>query len=1775
MDTYFGFTRIVIARLSRALLIAFVGLFVGCSPQEEPAPAQSPGESTPRGVAGDGPVKPHAIFELTIEGLAPTTSGDSLRLSGEVFTPDGADLEAIKKILSAELEDEAVSITWRETADSVRFGFILSAMTQTDQPQELRISWDGTAIGSDQVGQRNVTLPARDTFTVTGARVVREGQMYVEVSFSQPLDPNQNLGGLVQLGGAEVRTRVDGSRLRLFPREQLDGQVLLQVSDLLRSSRGRRLSESHEQELRLTLISPGVRFLSSSSILPPARQISVPFEAASVDSVQVTAFKVFEGNIGQHLQHNSLTDARLDDRTGRYLWRKTYTLPEPATDGWERFNLDLTELMAAHPEGLVQLVLRVDRSNSLYPCDGPRPDRPEDPAPESHEGDWSHQGAAHPSWYRAYYESRGYWVYSERNNPCHESYYRYSNQVSARRSFQVSNLGLLAKLGGDRQVEVVVTRLLDTEPMPDTRIRVYNFQQQRIGEGRTDAYGMASIRADGQPFYLVAEHDDSRGYLRLARNEALPTNQFDVQGEPVRDGLKGFIYGERDVWRPGDDIHLTFILEDQDGLWPEDHPVSLDLFDPQGRKVDSQLARESVNGFYRFTLRTEDTAPTGNWRAVVHLGNRYFDKLLKIETIMPNRLRLDLAFEETPLRLDAMPAQAELSAQWLHGATAAHLRADTEVRLQPKATRFEGYSQFTFDDPAREFASATQPLFEGSLDADGKVTFPVNLPLASPPPGQLSAVFINRVFEPGGAFSTGLRRFDYLPFEQWVGVHVPEGRGYHGAIARDQDHQVTFQSLSSGGTPLADRELDVTLYKVDWRWWWDRGRDNLASFVATESRAPVADQRVQTDAQGRAQWLLAKDQYEWGRYLLRVCDAEGGHCAGELVYLGWSSRESVNPASATQLMLSTDKERYAVGDTASVRLPELASGRVLLSLENGRRVLERRWVDLAPGQTELSIPVTTAMTPNVYVHVALLLPHQQRTSDAPMRLYGVVPLRVEDPATRLTPELDAPEEVRPESRFDVHVNEASGRPMTYTLALVDEGLLGITGYRTPDPHGHFYRREALGVHTWDLFDQVVGAYGASLQRVLAIGGSDADDEADANPRERRFPPVVKFLGPFTLDAGQTQTHTLELPPYLGEVRLMLVAGDQGAYGKAERPVTVTQPLSLLATLPRVVGPGETIALPVQVFATDETIDSVTLDTRTSDLFVLEQGEAELAMDGRQEAIAQLRLRVKDQVGFGEVTVTARSGDETASQTLTIESRAPNPPSVRREQVLLAPGEQWQSSLEAHGLAGTNDASVEVSRLPSLNLEQRLGYLLNYPHGCLEQVTSGAFPQLYLDRLVTLSDAQMQERDVNLQAAIERLSRLQLSSGAFSYWPGERYANEWASLYAGHFLTEARRSGHGVSPEVLSRWLSHERQLARQFGGEGYRQQVQAYRLYVLALAGEAETPAMNRLREQLRQDDDERSSTARRLLASAYFHLGLSDAGRALMPADGQVPMYDDPGYTYGSALRDRAIDLLVQVQAGNTEKAWDQAERVARALSDNDWLSTQSVAWSLVALSTFAGELDADQPMRFALDTDGDWQDVESLNHWYRQRLISTQVAVRNDSEQNLRVLLSNRGTPAAAQEQAEAEGLDLQVRFASLAGDPLSVNELPQGTDFVAEVSVSADFAAIGRARLEDIALSLVMPSGWQIRNERLEGGDAPEGFDYLDIRDDRVLGYFSLWRDHVWQWRYDDERQERVTLRVLLNASYAGEFYLPGWRAEAMYDERINAGTAGQWVRVVQGD
>jgi uncharacterized protein YfaS (alpha-2-macroglobulin family) len=515
-----------------------------------------------------------------------------------------------------------------------------------------------------------------------------------------------------------------------------------------------------------------------------------------------------------------------------------------------------------------------------------------------------------------------------------------------------------------------------------------------------------------------------------------------------------------------------------------------------------------VNGFYTFTMKTSETAPTGNWSAKATLGGTSFTKPIKIETVMPNRLKvaLDLKRDESDLLRasnpectrrasacdDPLRIQGTLFGQWLNGATAAGLKADVKLRLSPAATRFDRNADFVFEDPAREFASEPQEVFEGELDSSGHAAIDRKLGAIQAAPGMLSAAFTSRIFERGGAFSLSYATHTLSPYARYVGLKLPKGDVTRNMLRTDVPHTVELAALTEAGAATDIEEVEVTLYKVEWKWWWDKSGDSLAQY-AQRAHSSVVQQDTVAIAQGKGEWKFEIKYPAWGRYLVRVCDVKGGHCAGQTFYIDWPSwagraQDQSGPA-ASVLVFTADKERYAVGETATIQLPETKEGRALFTIENGTSILDARWIDFAKDSNRVTVPITRAMTPNVYASVTLIQPHD-KANDRPIRLYGVIPLHVTDPQTSLAPVIEAAAEWKPESVGSVEVSERNKRAMTYTLAVVDEGLLDLTSFRTPNLHSEFYKREALGVSTWDLYDAVAGAYSAELERLLALGGSD-------------------------------------------------------------------------------------------------------------------------------------------------------------------------------------------------------------------------------------------------------------------------------------------------------------------------------------------------------------------------------------------------------------------------------------------------------------------------------------------------------------------------------------------------------------------------------------------------------------------------------------------------------------------------------------------------------------
>lgn len=1697
-----------------------------------------------------------------------------------VRTSDDATGQDLAGCFTAEQNGRVLPVTWEHEANGLFHRLVADSVQRGEVASTVLFRWDGELIDSEDKGELAFPIPAIGDLQLVNTETFSEGEQYAALLFSDPLDPSQDLSGLAGITGVdETRIAIAGNRLLLYPAERLTGDHQAFVAAGLTNVNGRALGKDITVDLTFEEVKPDIRLVGSGTILPSTDGLLFPFEAVNLSAVDVHIVRIYADNVAQFLQVNDLAGERELARVGRPVLKRMVPLrsAEPAVPGkWTRYHLDLGELIRTEPGAIYRVSLGYKRAYSTYPCaDQPsaaqlQANEEEDPD-EDESGIWDEP-------YSGYYYYDDYEYYDEeeydhrrREDPCSASYYRGKSAV-VQRNILASDIGLIAKKGNSGELVVAVSDLRTAAPLGGVKLQVLDLQRRVIAELVTDGEGLVTLpKPQHKPFLLVAAKGQQRGYLKLDDGSALNVSEFDVTGEAVNKGLKGFLYGERGVWRPGDSLYLTFVLQDVLGRLPKDHPVVLELTDPQGRLDQRHVRTSGIDGTYAFRCATEATAPTGLWNARVVVGGTSFDRSIRIETVKPNRLKIGLDLGGDRLTNDGGPHTVRLSANWLHGAPAKGLKARVTVSFSRGTPEFKGYETYLFNDLQNAVPGDEQVIFDGALDREGRTTFPFEVNLSRNAPAMVRANIVTRVFEPGGDASMDRTDVPYLPYISYAGLLPAPPTGQWGTYLTDTTYRFRVVSLDGKGAPLAGHSLRAQVVKVNRNWWWDGDLEEGTSYMSAPSTQVLIDQPVTADAKGNATFDFRINRPDWGRFVVRVMDEASGHVCASWVYVDWPGYEGRSRRDggkeAAVLAFNTDKEKYEVGDACTLVIPTSGTGRALVSIESGSRVLETKWVAATGKETRFTFPITAEMVPNVYAHVTLVQPHAQTANDLPIRLYGVVPVFVEDRTTHLRPEIVMGNEIRTDQPFQVEVKERNGAGMTYTLAIVDEGLLDLTRFRTPDPWKHFHAREALGVRTWDLYDQVIGAFGRQLQRVLAMGGSDEGGPANANKAER-FKPVVRFVGPFKLAPGARGKHTFTISNYVGSVRVMVVANaDMHAYGSTDKTVPVRKPLMLLATLPRVVGPGETVDLPVNVFAMDRKVKDVTLRLEANDLFTPLTGTTQqLRFTAPGDQVATFKVKVKETVGVGRVKLVAEGAGERATEAIEIQVRQPNTPQSAAEQAVIEAGATWSAPPLPLGIDGTNSAYLELSAVPPVDLGRRLQYLIGYPHGCLEQTTSKAFPQLYIADVMDVGDRAAQMMRGNVEAALNKLRQFQRSNGAFSYWPGEDDVEDWCSIYAGHFLIEAERKGFALPIGMRARWLDDQRRAAREWTGDTYSawsreagETTQAYRLYVMALANAADLGAMNRLRTT-----PGLTFQARWTLAAAYATANRKDVARELVQGlDRAAPAYTEMAYTYGSDLRDDAIIAEALLRMDDKANGALVIKRIAERLSDKGWYSTQSTAWGLLAVARLV-DADPGGGMSFRQTIAGKATDRFSKKSMVRVELPvpdgQRNVTVQNTGKNLLYARLVRTGTPLAGEERPASNGLGIAVEYRTMDGKPIDPGTLEQGTDLMAVVTLRHNGV---HGHYQNLALTQVFPSGWEIRNSRLEGTDESvrnSAYDFQDIRDDRVLTYFGL------------EAGEQATFRVLLNAAYVGRFYLPPTSCEAMYDHGVYARDKGRWVNVV---
>ncbi|POS01825.1 hypothetical protein Q361_10714 [Flavobacterium croceum DSM 17960] len=1756
-------------------------------------------------------------FTVTTEDLQ-SYSQDYYYQYGKLKTADDLDFDEAKKLIEATQNGDDLKIIFDKAASTkTEFKFMIDSIQRFDATSEVELKWDGDAADiDDQEGETTIEIPGKNDFKVLSVKIGDENNQSLLINFSDRLKKDQDFKGLVNIENTDnlkfatmgnvlkvffdntrpedkqqiqqatpvetavvdstiavvdsVTVAVDTAAVAVYepqdvvqPVENSDegqsfsGLKNVEIFQGIQNEFGTKMQNNYSEKIQFDAIKPAVRFLKNGTILPSSSNLKINFEAANLKSVDVKIYKIYQNNVLQFLQDNDLNGTQNLRKVSQPIAKSTLELKQNNLldySKWNVYALDISKIIKPEPGAIYRVEFSFKKKYSLYKCTaGNEETSTNTDDEEENEDDVNYSGYGYDYYYEEDYEWR------QSQDPCTDYYY-YNTRVGA--NVLASDLGVIAKRGNNKSVTIAVSDIISTNPVSGAKVELYNYQQQKIAEGSTDGDGMASFDLEKMTYFAIVNKGTQTTYVKMDDELSLSVSNFDVSGATLEKGIKGYIYGERGVWRPGDTMYLSFILNDNSNKIPENHPIKFRLNDPSGKTTYQTVQVKNALNHYTFTVPTQPESPTGNWEAMVSVGGAHFYKSIKVETIKPNRLKIKNSFNQGLLSAGKNNSN-NIQVLWLHGAVAKDLKTEVQAKFSQQVTTFKGYSNYVFDDPTRNFSTEEVNVFSGKVDANGRASISINPHIQGQAPGMLKAAFITKVYEQGGDVSTDVASMNYSPYKVYVGLKTPEPNKY-GLIETGKVNRFDVVSLSETGTPVSVKNLEVRVYKMESRWWWDASNDNLSSYNSSSATTAYKLFRINTDASGKGSVAFSVPEDDWGSYLIRVYDSNGGHAAGQKVFIDypyWSSRSrNTDGQEATMLRFNTDKKEYSVGQTAKIFFPSSAGGRALISIENGSKVVKTLWTKTQKGETTVELPITADMAPNVYINISLLQPHANTKNDSPIRMYGIVPIEVTDKSTVLEPQITMPNVLKPEQSVNIKVSEKNGKAMTYTIAVVDEGLLDLTRFKTPNAWESFYSREALGVRTWDIYDDVIGAYGGKVNQVFSIGG-DEDLGGGKAKKANRFKPVVMFLGPFKLDGG-SKTHTIKLPKYIGSVRTMVVAAnaEKNAYGAAEKTTAVRSPLMVLASLPRKISPSENVTLPVTVFAMENHVKNVTLQIKTNNAVrVIGNTTQKLSFPTPDEKMAFFNLNVGNISGIGKIQIIATSGKEKSVYDVEVDVFNPNPVTHTYTDVILEPNSTKTINWTTFGVVGSNKAMLEVSSMPTIDFGRRLDYLIQYPHGCVEQTTSSVFPQLYLSDVIDLDASKKATIQKNVTAGIQKLAGFQLANGGFSYWQGLHEADDWGSSYAGHFLIEAETKGYVIPVGFKQKWIGYQQKMAKQWHFEGRYQTdlAQAYRLYTLALAGSPDLPSMNRLRETKGIGNE-----AKIRLAATYALIKQNNIGLALLSKSSIDETNEQVYYYYGSADRNRAMTLETLLLLGQKQKAFTMATKLARNLSSDTWMSTQTTAYALNAMAKFA-KFNGGKGIAVSY-TNAKKPNVITSNKALAQRTLivssgSNALTIKNNKSNTIYIRITNSGILPVGKEQPIQYNLAANIIFKDRKGTKIDVTKIAQGTEFIAEVTLTNHKNEF----VPNVALTQILPSGFEIVNTRYtEFGNATENVaDYIDIRDDRANYYFGL------------KANETRTFKLLLNASYLGKYYLPGLQCEAMYDHDFLARTKGQWVEVVK--
>lgn len=1642
-----------------------------------------------------------------------------LNIQAEIVFTYPVNPENLLKNLTIRLNNQEIeNFNLLTKQPSTKVSLLISEIKQMDKTQKVEFIINkelATIIGNNKLKETSsITkeLPPITELEITGVAAGFDGYMgWIEIKTTQPLDESKIQQFVFLEPVRDYKFYTNENILHLDCDLTEDRAIKVIIKNGLTGLYGGKLKNDYEETVFLTDLEPSIYFADrTGKYLMLGGNHNIEVNTVNVDEIEIEVAKIFKNNLALFLHSDQYYYDWDDD-----FYYNSYIYTSRYGKSIFRKNVNLN----SSKNWLEKYTLNLDSAIK--------------------------------------FQSKGIYVINITS----------ANDlwISSSKILAISDIALIAKRTED-ELYVFANSIKDAEPLSNVEVNLISRNNQILATGKTDRTGLAyftDLKDKLQDFELTlitAETDNDFNFLNLNETQ-IETSRFDISGlNELSPNYSAFIYSDRNLYRPGDKAYLSAIIRKTNFNIPEEFPVLTKIISPTGKALEEFKHILNEQGSFELVYNIPEFAQTGEYTFEIYTIN---DKVIgtykfSVEEFVPDKIRVFLKQESTKYYTGDI-LSFDIESEFLFGSKAAGLRYEATLLFRVKPFTSEKYKDFDFASGLTANKYYEQVYFDGFLDYEGKSQVNFKIPEIWDEPGIIKAIAFVSVFDLTGRSVNRSIEFDIYSRNKFLGI---KSNGYY--YSTNQPIKFNLLVLSDKNKPLNQQKINISLVRYEWRTVLRKRWDDRYFYSSEEKEIIEWTKDIVINDIGEIKFTVEKS----GRYQLRASLPEFDDYQKVEFYaysFATSTLTSFNVNKEGKVEITPDKKSYKPGELAKILFTCPFSGKLLITIErNG--VYDYKYLNVINNSAELQLNIKDEYLPNVYISATLFKKHEPERTTPFFVGHGIASINVEKPTNKLPLKIISSKQIKPNSNLSVTIETLPERNIFLTLSAVDEGILQIKNFETPDPYKFMYSKRALKVYSYDIYKFLLPEI---ISQGASPGGGDEYDLMDEYRKKalnpipaRRFQLLAYWSGIRKTGKDGKVTLQIPIPQFNGEIRLMAVAYQNEKFGSAENFVKVYDDLIIEPQIPRFLTIGDELVCPVTVINTTSKQINAKVEMKIDGALKLETEKSQnIKINPNSTAQATYKIRASKTPGNGKIIITC-NGQFTDTTEISI--RPASPYITESGSGSIKGNSEIEIKFGSDFLFGSEKTLV-LSRFPAIINAKLLKNLIGYPYGCVEQTISRLFPQLYyaeLAKQISPEHFKANPPVYYIKEGIKKIESMQLYDGGIAFWEGGLQSNWWASCYAAHFLIESKKAGYNVSEKVLNRLLTYLNKLAKQKSETTYIYYENGkrktsiipakeifYSLYVQSLAGKSDISTMNYHRARL----NSLSNDSKYLLAASFAHSGKWATFYDIIPSTyiPEKPERTSNG-SFDSELRANALMLNVLIDNDPSNK---QIPFIIKHISNliKSAYSTQEMAWAFLALGKAAKKASNEKiSVEVLIDgkviTSSDGKDISLSN----DKLNGKKVQIRSKGNGEMYYFWSARGIKKGTQIKEEDSFVKIRREYIDYRTGQKLINTFYQGQLVLCNIKITGSSRSS-----ENIAISDLIPAGFEIDNPRLTMLSSMLGskinqmnIDYFDIRDDRLIIFTNLQANTSKDYYY------------LLRVVNQGEYRLPPISAEAMYTPEIRS-------------